>query len=70
MKRTYPGLLVEVAVVLLSLLILIPIYMMVLNSLKDAAGAAEMSLSLPKLWHFENYVTVYHEARILQASEK
>ena len=67
MKRTLPHLVVEVVAVLLSLLIIIPIYMMVLNSLKDAAGAAEMSLSLPKLWHFENYVTVYHEARILQA---
>jgi raffinose/stachyose/melibiose transport system permease protein len=47
--------------------IFIPLFMVVVNSLKDLAGAAEMSLTLPKVWHFENYETVYREANILQA---
>lgn len=67
MNQTKPRFVVEAAALLLSLMILIPLYMMVINSLKDAAGAAEMTLSLPKIWHFDNYVAVYREARILQA---
>ncbi|WP_373231213.1 carbohydrate ABC transporter permease [Cohnella sp.] len=66
-RRTISRFVVEAASVLLSLSILIPFFMVVINSLKDLAGSAEMSLTLPKIWHFENYVTVYREANILQA---
>ncbi|GGD50087.1 carbohydrate ABC transporter permease [Paenibacillus nasutitermitis] len=48
-------------------LILIPFYSLVVNSLKDKAGAAQMDLSFPFKMHVENFSTVYREAHILRA---
>ncbi|HJB29681.1 MAG TPA: carbohydrate ABC transporter permease [Candidatus Blautia faecavium] len=37
---------------------IIPFLFMFLNSLKDRAGANKRELSLPDVWHFENYLEV------------
>lgn len=37
----------------------IPFLFMILNSLKDKKGANKLSLSLPEVWHFENFKEVF-----------
>lgn len=51
---------------ILSFLIIIPIYMVVINSFKEKASAAKMSLSLPKGFRaFENYKTMIERGDIV-----
>ncbi|THF76740.1 carbohydrate ABC transporter permease [Cohnella fermenti] len=46
----------ESAGILASLLVVLPLFFVVVNSFKDKAGAAAMSLALPKKWYFlDNY---------------
>ncbi len=46
----------EIVLLLMTLPILIPFYMLVVNSFKTSAEAAEMSLKLPTVWNgLENY---------------
>lgn len=54
----------EIPFIMLSALVLIPFYMLFVNSLKDSAGAAQMALSFPKKLHFENFKTVFNEANM------
>lgn len=48
------------------LLVLIPVYIVVTNSLKDSAGARTMSATLPDLLHFDNFVTVVERGKLVQ----
>ncbi|MFC3803393.1 carbohydrate ABC transporter permease [Cohnella sp. GCM10012308] len=50
MSRKRPRWAAESAGLLLSLLVVVPLYFIVVNSFKDKAGAAAMSLSLPRKW--------------------
>lgn len=50
----------------LSLAILAPIYMVLINSFKTKSEAARMSLSLPTEWMFENYLEVIEKGRLVQ----
>ncbi|WP_106767373.1 carbohydrate ABC transporter permease [Paenibacillus faecalis] len=62
MKMSRSKLLVLEAVMLLvSLLILIPLLIMILGSFKTSGEAQSFNLQLPKVWQFENYVTVFKE---------
>ncbi|MGA2975098.1 MAG: carbohydrate ABC transporter permease [Spirochaetia bacterium] len=45
-------------VILVSLLIVIPLVLLLLNSVKDQAQSAVMGLDWPKAFHIENYLTV------------
>jgi raffinose/stachyose/melibiose transport system permease protein len=56
----------QLALFLVSLVILIPLYMIVTNSFKDMAGAASLKLTLPKTWNWENYIIVFKEGNILR----
>ena len=59
--------LLEIGVWVLSLLVLVPFYMVVVNSLKDRAGANVMGLSLPTVFHFENYAKVALEGKLARS---
>jgi raffinose/stachyose/melibiose transport system permease protein len=50
-----------------SVIVAVPFLMMALGSLKDAREAAEMSIALPSVWHFDNYAQVFARANILRA---
>lgn len=52
---------------ILSLAILVPLWMMIIGSLKDAREAALPSIALPSVWHFENYAIVFRKGKIGQA---
>lgn len=51
---------------LLSLVVLVPFYMVLINSFKTKGEAARMSLSLPTVWQFSNYIEVIEKGKLLQ----
>jgi raffinose/stachyose/melibiose transport system permease protein len=48
------------------LLVIIPVYVVIVNSLKDSAGARTMSAVLPATLHFENFTTVVDRGKLAQ----
>lgn len=67
MRRKVSNFVMEVLVFLASLFVLAPISIMVFGSFKDRRGAAQLSISLPDKWHFENYMTVFEVGGIGRA---
>ncbi|BBH22142.1 sugar ABC transporter permease [Paenibacillus baekrokdamisoli] len=67
MRRWQKGLL-ELISLVLSGIIAVPLFMVVVNSLKNQVDAADLKLTLPKDWSgFNNYTEVFRIARIPQA---
>ncbi|MEE0955899.1 MAG: carbohydrate ABC transporter permease [Eubacterium sp.] len=57
----------QIVCVILSLIVLIPLYLVLINSFKTKGEAARMLLTFPKEgWHPENYLAVIDQADILQ----
>src|SRR4051812_17485077 len=56
----------EFAIILLSIIFLLPFYFSLLNSLKSPGEAVLLNFSWPSSLHFDNYVTVFKEANILR----
>ena len=52
---------------LMSLIILVPFAMIVLNSVKNVAESAVMSLRLPTELHFENFAQVLKDPKLLRS---
>jgi len=57
----------EIFMWLLALVVLVPIALIVINSLKTKPEANVMSLSLPQAWQWANYRTVVIEGRMATA---
>ncbi|MCH4040353.1 MAG: carbohydrate ABC transporter permease [Eubacteriales bacterium] len=57
----------NVVAIFLSLLVIIPLVVLFLNSFKDAAESDSMSLSLPKHWIISNYATVIEQGKLVTA---
>lgn len=53
--------------ILISLVVIIPLVVLFLNSFKTSAEANKMSLSLPTKWVFENYVTVIEQGKLISS---
>jgi raffinose/stachyose/melibiose transport system permease protein len=53
--------------VVVSLVMIIPIYLLVVNSFKDNVQSRSMGVDLPTSWHFENYLAVMDEGKLGQA---
>lgn len=51
--------------VLLSLFVLAPFYLVVINSFKGKNEAARMNLSFPKEWLFSNYAVVFEKGKLM-----
>lgn len=67
-KETKNRWLVEVTCVFLSIFILLPFYIVTVNSFKGLEEAAMMSFKLPEVWVvLENYMKVFKSANILRA---
>jgi len=56
----------QIVCVVLSIIVLAPLYMVVINSFKSKAESARMSLSLPTEWFFSNYSIVFEQGKLLQ----
>ncbi|MGA9595456.1 MAG: carbohydrate ABC transporter permease [Acidimicrobiia bacterium] len=52
---------------LVSIIMMLPIYLVVVNSLKDSVQARAMGVELPKGLHLDNYLTVIDEGKLGQA---
>ena len=57
----------NIIAVFACLLVLIPVYVVVVNSLKDSAGARTMGAALPNSLHFENFITVIERGKLVQS---
>lgn len=52
--------------IFVCLLVLIPVYVVIVNSLKDSAQARTMNAELPAVLHFENFQTVVERGKLAQ----
>ena len=52
---------------LISLIVLAPVYLLVINSLKDRTAASLMALTPPEVFHWENYLTVIKEGHLVRS---
>jgi len=66
MNKTLKNALKQIVSIFMSLLVVIPFYMVVINSFKTKGEASRMSLAFPKEWHFENYLHVIDQGRLVQ----
>jgi raffinose/stachyose/melibiose transport system permease protein len=57
----------QAVAVAVSLLMIIPVYLVIVNSLKDETQARSMGVELPASLHLENYVAVIDEGKLGQA---
>ncbi len=51
----------------ISLIVIIPLVVLFLNSFKTSAEANKMTLSLPTEWVFENYTTVIEQGKLVSS---
>lgn len=53
--------------ILISLIVIIPLVVLFLNSFKTSAEANRMTLSLPKEWVIENYAVVIEQGKLISS---
>ena len=66
MKKNVQTILKHVVCILLCLTVVLPFYMVLINSFKNKGEAARMSLSLPTEWVFSNYAEVIKKGNLIQ----
>lgn len=57
----------ELIMLIVILIYLVPVWMVLTNSLKQTYEANEFGFGFPSVFHFENYVTVFQSADIFRA---
>lgn len=57
----------NIITVLVSLVVILPLIVPLLNSFKTKGESNTMSLSLPKVWHPENYQTVIAQGKLVSS---
>lgn len=55
----------QIICILLSIIVLAPFYMVLINSFKSKTEAARMSLAFPTEWFFDNYSIVIEQGKLL-----
>lgn len=65
-KRKVQSIFKHVVCILLCLTVILPFYMVLINSFKAKPEAARMSLSLPTEWVFSNYTEVIEQGNLIQ----
>lgn len=66
-KKIVKSILANIITIFMSLVILIPLLVLFLNSFKTQGEANNMSLSLPSTWQFENYKTVIEQGKLISS---
>ena len=56
----------QIVCILLTLIVLVPCYMVVINSFKSRSEAARMNLSFPKVWEFSTYLDVIQKGNLIR----
>ncbi len=65
-KKHLITLLKQVIAISLCVVVIIPFYMVFINSFKTKYEAARMSLAFPEEWQFENYLEVIEKGKLVQ----
>lgn len=58
MKKNVRNIAKQIVCIIMSIIVVAPFYMVVINSFKSKNEAARMSLALPTKWFFNNYTEV------------
>ncbi len=66
-RRIVGKVILYLGLILLSSVVLVPLYAVVMNSFKNLAESAIITLEPPSEWHFENYATVIKDGNIPRA---
>lgn len=66
-KKSTGSIIGNIVSVFISLMVLIPIVVLLLNSFKTQGESNKMSLSLPKEWIFSNYKTVIEQGKLISS---
>lgn len=67
LKKSIGSIISNIVAIFTSLLVLIPILVLLLNSFKTQGESNKMSLSLPKEWIFENYKIVIEQGKLISS---
>lgn len=65
-KKRIQSVLKHALMIVLCLMVVLPFFMVLINSFKTKSEAARMSLSLPTQWMFSNYVEVIEKGKLVQ----
>ncbi len=65
-KRFWNRFFKHLVLIILSLAIIIPFYLVLVNSFKTKGEAARINLHLPTEWHFENYRDVIEKGKLIR----
>lgn len=57
----------NVIIWLVSLVMIVPVVLVLINSFKERYEASSMSMALPAQWHFDNYGVVVDQGKLLQS---
>ena len=66
MKKRMINVLKQLVCITLNIIVIVPFYMVFINSFKTKNQAARMNLSLPKEWLSSNYLVVIKEGNLIQ----
>ena len=66
-KKNIKSIVANTATIFISLIILIPLVVLFLNSFKTQGESNKMSLTLPSTWQFENYKTVIEQGKLVSS---
>ena len=66
-KKTIKSIVANTTTIFISLIILIPLVVLFLNSFKTQGESNKMSLALPSTWQFENYKTVIEQGKLVSS---
>lgn len=66
-KKSAGSIMGNIVTVFISLMVLIPVVVLFLNSFKTQGESNKMSLSLPKEWIFSNYKTVIEQGKLISS---
>jgi len=66
-KNTFLTIVKNIVAWIISLVMLVPLLLILINSLKDKHQASSMGMDLPKSVHFENYLTVIVQGKLLRS---
>lgn len=66
-RERYRNICFDILLLIISFVILIPLYLILINSFKNATESTVLSMTFPKVFQFENYITVFKKANIFRA---
>lgn len=66
-SRTIGRLAGNIVSIFISLIVIVPLVVLFLNSFKNSAEANKMTLSLPTEWMFENYAVVIEQGKLISS---